>query len=118
MTLEPQPKPQVLVPYVCPVCAAPNEVHLISLSRAGGTDCAACGKWLKAADVMRAIHAPRTGPQVSPHRGAAPVAPETRARTATRGGSRPTNGVKEDAVVWPPTAASRAAVKPLYVHRR
>ncbi len=49
----------VLVPFVCPICAAPNAVQLIALSRAGGMDCAECKKHLRATDVMRAMHAPR-----------------------------------------------------------
>ena len=53
------PKALVLVPFVCPICAGPNAVNLIVLSRAGGTDCAKCGKRLRASDVMRAMHAPR-----------------------------------------------------------
>ena len=52
-------KPVVLVPFVCPVCTAPNGVGLIALSRAGGVNCSACKRWLRAADVMRAMHAPR-----------------------------------------------------------
>jgi hypothetical protein len=84
----------VLVPFVCPVCTAANGVHLISLSRAGGTTCAGCSKWLKSADVMRAIHAPRSG-QEAPARAAVRAAP------------------RQEAPVWPPTAASRAAIKPL-----
>lgn len=53
-------KPVVLVPFVCPVCTAANGVQLIALSRKGGVECAGCKKWLRAADVMRAMHAPRT----------------------------------------------------------
>lgn len=53
-------KPVVLVPFVCPICAAPNAVNLIALSRAGSTDCASCKKRLRSADVMRAMHSPRT----------------------------------------------------------
>jgi hypothetical protein len=52
-------KPVVLVPFVCPICAAPNAVQLIALSRAGGMNCAGCQKRLRATDVMRAMHAPR-----------------------------------------------------------
>lgn len=52
-------KAPVLVPFVCPVCAGPNAVALIPLSRAGGVSCERCKKWLRAADVMRAMHAPR-----------------------------------------------------------
>ena len=53
------PKALVLVPFVCPICAGPNAVGLIALSRAGGMDCQKCGKRLRASDVMRAMHAPR-----------------------------------------------------------
>jgi uncharacterized protein YbaR (Trm112 family) len=52
-------KPPVLVPLVCPVCAAPNAVALVALSRAGGHTCQRCNKWLRVQDVMRAMHAPR-----------------------------------------------------------
>ena len=52
-------KAPVLVPFVCPICAAPNAVNLIALSRAGCTSCAACKKNLRSADVMRAMHSPR-----------------------------------------------------------
>lgn len=52
-------KALVLVPYVCPVCAAPNAVNLIALSRTGSTDCQACKKKLRSADIMRAMHSPR-----------------------------------------------------------
>lgn len=52
-------KAPVLVPFVCPICAGPNAVNLIVLSRAGGMDCAKCGKRLRSADVMRAMHSPR-----------------------------------------------------------
>ncbi|HET6403935.1 MAG TPA: hypothetical protein VFH78_04760 [Candidatus Thermoplasmatota archaeon] len=47
------------MPFVCPICTAPNAVALIPLSRAGGVACEACKKWLRASDVMRAMHAPR-----------------------------------------------------------
>jgi len=63
-------------------------------------DCAVCEKWLRASDVMRAMHAPRAGAPPTPR------APGARAP--------PT---KREPVVWPPTAESRAAVKPLYVRR-
>ena len=49
----------VLVPFVCPVCTAANGVQLIALSRKGGVECVGCQKWLRATDVMRAMHAPR-----------------------------------------------------------
>jgi hypothetical protein len=52
-------KPPVLVPFVCPICAAQNGAALIAVSRAGGMNCVACSKWLRSADVMRAMHAPR-----------------------------------------------------------
>lgn len=52
-------KVPVLVPFLCPLCAAPNGVHLLTLSRLGSMQCAACTKKLRAADVMRALHAPR-----------------------------------------------------------
>lgn len=52
-------KTLVLVPYVCPICAAPNAVNLIALSRAGNTQCQACKKTLRSTDVMRAMHSPR-----------------------------------------------------------
>ena len=52
-------KPLVLVPFVCPICTAANAVNLIALSRASGTTCAGCQKWLRATDVMRAMHHPR-----------------------------------------------------------
>lgn len=53
-------KPPVLVPFVCPVCTAANAVGLVALSRAGSTTCAGCKRKLSAADVARAMHAPRT----------------------------------------------------------
>ena len=52
-------KPLVLVPYVCPICAAANAVNLIALSRAGNTQCQGCKKTLRSGDVMRAMHSPR-----------------------------------------------------------
>ncbi|HUR68582.1 MAG TPA: hypothetical protein VM370_04990 [Candidatus Thermoplasmatota archaeon] len=52
-------KPPVLVPFICPVCTAKNEINLIVLSRKNGTTCISCDKWLRATDVMRAMHAPR-----------------------------------------------------------
>lgn len=61
MTSAAAPKAPVLVPFVCPVCAAPNGVNLIALSRAGHTTCVKCEKKLRAADVMRAMHDPRRG---------------------------------------------------------
>jgi len=55
----PESKAIVLVPFVCPICAASHGVHLISVTRAGGTACPSCGKWLRLMDVVRAIHDPR-----------------------------------------------------------
>lgn len=91
----------VLIPFVCPICAGENAVHLISLSRAGGMNCAACEKWLRATDVMRAMHSPRS---------AAPAiarAPGARAPPSKRA-----------PVVWPPTAESRASATPLPIKKR
>jgi len=85
---------------VCPICAGANAVHLISLSRAGGVACAGCKKWLRSADVMRAMHSPR---DTSTPR----VADRTRAAKAAAA-----------PITWPPTAESRAAVKPLRERRR
>lgn len=52
-------KPLVLVPFLCPICTAQNNINLIALSRAGGMNCGSCTKRLRAQDVMRAMHAPR-----------------------------------------------------------
>lgn len=52
-------KAPVLIPFVCPICTGANAVQLIALSRAGGMNCEKCGKRLRAADVMRAMHSPR-----------------------------------------------------------
>jgi hypothetical protein len=52
-------KALVLVSVVCPICAAPNQVHLITVSQAGGAACTACKKWLSSQDIMRARLAPR-----------------------------------------------------------
>lgn len=52
-------KAPVLVPFVCPICAAPNAVNLLVLSRAGAINCEACKKKLRSQDVMRAMHSPR-----------------------------------------------------------
>lgn len=90
-------KARVLLPFVCPVCAGANGADLLALSRAGGADCAACGKWLRAADVMRAIHSPREAAQAD--------APERRVRAPPP---------QRAEMVWPPTAASRATIAPLY----
>lgn len=89
------PKAPVLIPFVCPVCAVPNGIELIVLSRAGGTECVGCEKWLKAADVMRAIHAPREASDGSR---------EVRVRAPP---------AKAAPMVWPPTPESRAAIAPL-----
>jgi hypothetical protein len=111
MASDTEPHVPVLVPFVCPVCAAQNGVHLISLSRSGGVDCAACGRWLKSADIVRAIHSPR-GAQEGPSR--TPVADaERKARIATKGGTPSDGPSKQGSYVWPPTAESRRAVKPL-----
>jgi len=93
-TAEPAKAP-VLISFVCPICAGPNAVALLVLSRAGGIDCAACGKWLRAADVMRAIHSPRA------------------AHGEGQGDRTRAPPVKKPAMVWPPTAESRAAIAPL-----
>lgn len=90
----------IVIPFVCPICAGANAVHLISLSRAGGMDCDVCGKWLRAADVMRAMHSPRVArTEDTP----APRVHDVVARNAQ--GKR--------AIVWPPTAESRANAVPL-----
>jgi hypothetical protein len=75
------------------VCAGANAIELLVLSRAGGTTCAECGKYLRSADVMRAIHSPRAAPTVQ-RRVRAPPA-------------------KKVEMVWPPTAESRAAIAPM-----
>jgi Zn ribbon nucleic-acid-binding protein len=89
----PPTKAPVLIPFVCPVCAGANAIELLVLSRAGGTECVECGKHLRSADVMRAIHSPRAAP-TSERRVRAPIA-------------------KKPQMVWPPTAESRAAIAPL-----
>jgi hypothetical protein len=94
-------KGQIEIPFVCPVCAGANAVHLISLSRAGGVDCARCKKWLRSADVMRAMHSPRAARSEAPR--------ETRASVAAAAAE----AAPRVDVVWPPTAASRAAAIPL-----
>ncbi|HUR69808.1 MAG TPA: hypothetical protein VM370_11240 [Candidatus Thermoplasmatota archaeon] len=92
----------MLIPFVCPICAGSNGAHLISLSRAAGMDCAVCGKWLKSADVMRAIHSPRVA----------------RAADAAPPSARPAaNQSRRVAVTWPPTAESRANATPLRKQR-
>jgi len=89
----------VLIPFVCPVCAGANAVHLITLSRAGGVSCAECQRWLKSTDVMRAMHSPRATQRAD---GSALEA--RRVRPAPQ---------RAPARTWPPTAASRAAAIPL-----
>lgn len=93
-------KAPIEIPFVCPICAGKNAVHLISLSRAGGMDCTVCKKWLRAADIMRAMHSPREGRTNASE----PI----RERAAARAAAAP-----KPAMTWPPTAESRAAVKPL-----
>lgn len=90
------PKATVEIPFICPICAGENAVNLIVLSRGGGIDCQACNKWLRAADVMRAIHSPRAPREAD----AKPI----RVHAAA-----PPRAER----VWPPTAASRAAAIPL-----
>lgn len=63
MTTATVQKALVLVPFLCPICTAQNNVNLIVLSRAGGMNCCSCTKRLRAQDVMRAMHAPRKIPQ-------------------------------------------------------
>jgi hypothetical protein len=83
----------VLIPFVCPVCAGANAVELILLSRAGGMSCVVCDRYLRSADIMRAMHSPR--------------ADTDRER-------RPDRVVaKKPPMVWPPTPESRAAIAPL-----
>lgn len=95
MTTQETPRAPVLIPFVCPICAGKNAVELLILSRAGGMDCADCGKRLRSADVMRAIHSPR------------PPAAENR-RVPVRAAA-----AKKTEMVWPPTPESRAAIAPL-----
>lgn len=91
-SVEPGREP-VLIPFVCPVCAGANAVELVKLSRAGGMSCVVCERYLRSADVMRAMHSPRsdTDRERRPDR---PVA-------------------KKPEMVWPPTPESRAAIAPL-----
>jgi hypothetical protein len=88
-------KAPVLIPFICPICAGSNAIELLILSRAGGMDCAECGKRLRSADVMRAMHSPR------------PAATEER-RIPVRAAP-----AEKPKMVWPPTAESRAAIAPL-----
>lgn len=90
-------KAPILMPFTCPVCTQPNAVELIALSRAGGMACVSCRKHLSSTDVMRAMHSPRERSQVAN-------------RVAVRAAPKP-------AMVWPPTAASRAAIAPLRERR-
>lgn len=83
-----------MIPFVCPVCAGANAVELIVLSRAGGMACAVCERYLRSADIMRAMHAPRTSTGEPQRLAARPVAKKTE-------------------MVWPPTPESRAAIAPL-----
>ena len=86
-------KVPVLIPFVCPICAGSNAIELLVLSRAGGMECVECGKYLRSADVMRAMHSPRAAPDA-----------ERRVRAPP---------AKKPEMVWPPTAESRAAIAPL-----
>ena len=92
----PDPKAPVLIPFVCPICAGANAAELLILSRAGGVECVECGKWLRATDVMRAIHAPRAGAEDG--------SMARRVRPPPK---------KHAPMVWPPTAESRAAIAPM-----
>ena len=99
------------IPFVCPICAGANAVHLISLSRAGGMDCEACGKWLRSTDVMRAMHAPRAAkPNDANEPINVPVAVELPVRKSL---AARTVVARKDRIDWPPTAATRAAATPL-----
>jgi hypothetical protein len=51
----------VQVTFACPICAAPQQVGLIALSRAGFMNCSMCNRKLKAAQVSQAIH---SGPPI------------------------------------------------------
>lgn len=102
----------ITVPFICPVCAGPNRVHLISLSRTEGMDCAACGKWLRSADVMRAMHSPRAERTAE----SAPIRAHEPRRVAIPAGGANLSGTgaralpsRRDRIVWPPTAETRAA---------
>lgn len=99
MTQQEPAKGPVRIPFVCPICAGANAIELIVLSRAGGMACVQCGKHLRSADVMRAMHSPREA-----------GSPERRDRTRPPPRQLP-------AMVWPPTAESRAAVAPLKKRR-
>ena len=90
-------KKVVLIPFVCPRCAGANAVQLIALSRAGGLDCKVCDKWLRADEIMRAMHSPR----------------EVRAADAAPIRVHATKPTSKGGITWPPTAESRAAATPL-----
>lgn len=90
----------VLIPFVCPICAGANGVHLISLSRAGGVECVVCKKWLRSDEVARAMHSPRAARTTE----SAPIRTHAAARVAPS---------RRAAITWPPTAESRAAARPL-----
>ena len=96
VTIASAPKAPVLIPFVCPICAGGNAVELLILSRAGGMSCQQCGKHLRSADVMRAMHAPRSPPTSNERRVPVREMP-----------------AKKPEMVWPPTPESRAAIAPL-----
>jgi hypothetical protein len=112
LTAATSPTPPITIPFVCPVCAGPNRVHLISLSRTDGMDCATCGRWLRSRDVMRAMHAPRAerNSDSAPIRHREPrrvalLAPNGTLSSAEARAIPP----RRDRIVWPPTPATRAA---------
>lgn len=111
MTTAPTAESPVTVPFICPVCAGPNRVHLISLSRAEGMDCVTCGKWLRSADVMRAMHSPRAArtAESAPLRRHEPRAVALASVGGHVGGGARGVTSRRDRIVWPPTAATRAA---------
>lgn len=57
--MSPAPKVPPLLAFVCPACAAPNEVDLLALSRERATACTACKRRLRDVDVIRARTFPR-----------------------------------------------------------
>lgn len=63
-------------------------------------DCDVCGKWLRAADVMRAMHSPRAARTED--------TPAPRVHSVVE-----RNAQGKRAIVWPPTAESRANAVPL-----
>lgn len=109
----PVAKARVEVPFRCPHCAGENGVNLIELSRASGVACSECAKWLRVPEVMRAIHSPRP-PRDEPARTFRGADKEPRpARDLAvdaRAGGRSVVPHR-DRIVWPPTAATRAAAK-------